>query len=305
MSAVTAVMPLYDKAAHVEAALQSIFRQTQPPARVIVMDDGSRDGGDALVEALARKDLLLVRQPNAGPGAARNRGIMLAETPFVAFLDADDLWLPDHLARLMRLAETHPGLALYANHLGAMGESPPAGSDALVPDYWSAWRQGLVVSTCAAMVDREAALAVGGFGTSRNRGEDLELWLKLTETRAMAMGGGVGALYRQEASDLTGRPTAEPDAAMLWIERRLGAGDLAPERARTLAAFRARLALLHAAEWIRHGGRAEAKRFLEMAGEAADPALRRKLALLAGPLWPLRRPAIGLRRLVSSDRTLA
>lgn len=306
MSAITAVIPLFDKAAYVAHALDSVFRQTRPPAEVIVVDDGSRDGGDAIVAAIGRPDLRLVRQANAGPGAARNRGLALARTQLVAFLDADDLWLPEHLERLEVLHAAHPGLALYADRLAVMGASPPSPEpDRLVPDYCAAWREGLIVWTCAAMVDRAAALAVRGFGTEANRGEDIQLWLKLTEGRAMAMGGAAGALYRQEASDLTRRPVAGPDAAMQWIDRRLADGDLAPERREALAAFRARLALLHAAEWIRHGGRAEARAFLAMAEGAADAMLLRRLSLLAGPLWPLRGAAIGLRRWLSPNRTLA
>lgn len=298
-SAITAVVPLFDKARHVAAALDSILRQTRPPAAIVVVDDGSRDGGDRIVEALGHPGLRLVRQANAGPGAARNRGLALAETPFAAFLDADDLWLPDHLERLERLAALHPGLPLYADGLATLGAPLPApGPDRIVPDYAAAWLDGLIVSTCAAMVRREAALAAGGFGTAANRGEDLELWLKLTLASPMAMGGAAGALHRREASDLTSRPSPEPDAAMRWIERRLAEPGLTPARARTLADYRSRLALLHAAEWIRHGGRAEARRFLALAeGTERDRGQRQRLALLAGPLWPLRGAVIGLRRL--------
>jgi len=300
-SAITAVIPLFDKAGHVADSLESVIGQTRPPARIIVVDDGSTDGGDRIVEQLGRPDVLLLRQPNAGPGAARNRGLALAQTSHVAFLDADDLWLPDHLEGLEALVAAHPGLPLYANRLGAFGEpAGPAASVGAIADYAAAWLGGLVVSTCAALVDREAALAVGGFGCEANRGEDLQLWLKLTMDSAMAIGGRVGAVYRREASALTRRPAAGPDAAMLWIEGRLADGGLPPDRARTLAAFRARLAMLHAADWIRSGGRAEARAFLAMAADAADAAMLRNLRLLAGPLWPLRGPIIGLRRLLTN-----
>jgi len=293
----TAVVPLFDKAAYIETALASIFAQTRPPARVIVVDDGSTDGGDRIVERIARSDLLLVRQPNAGPGAARNRGLALARTEHVAFLDADDLWLPDHCERLEVLAARHPGLPLYADGFRAMQGSlrlapQPSG---IVEDYASAWLDGLVVWTSAAMVDREAALAVGGFATEANRGEDLALWLKLTEGRAMAMGDGASALYRLDPSGLSRRPAPGPDAAMLWIERRLP--ETPAERRRVLADYRARLALLHAAEWIRHGGRAQARAFLALAaGSKRERRLHRRLSLLAGPLWPLRGAAIAIRR---------
>jgi glycosyltransferase involved in cell wall biosynthesis len=297
---VTAVVPLFDKAAHVAAALKSIAGQTRRPHGIIVVDDGSTDGGDGIVERLALPGLRLIRQANAGPGAARNAGIAAAETPFVAFLDADDIWLPHHVERLARLEAQFSGMALYANRIAPLGAP---GADAQVPDarledYAAAWLDGLIVSTIGAMVDRRKAQDVGGFSTAAHRGEDLALWLKLTRGRPMAMGGCVGALYRQEASDLTRRPVEEPDAAMRWIDAYLAqdpAADAAGRQA--LRDYRARLALLHAAEWIRFGGREKARRFIAMAeGSVRNEGRKRSLALMAGPLWPFRRAIIALRR---------
>jgi glycosyltransferase involved in cell wall biosynthesis len=307
MTGITAVIPLYNKARHIAEALQSIRRQTAPPVQTIVIDDGSTDGGDRIVEELAGPDMILVRQSNAGPGAARNHGFELAKTQYVAFLDADDVWLSHHLETLGQLIAANPGLPLYANALGVLGKDAAESISArdasvgnIVPDYALAWINGLIVSTCAALVDREAALAVGGFSTEAKRGEDLALWLKLTLDQPMAMGSRVGALYRQEASDLTRRPVSGPDAAMLWIERRLREGPSLPEAKRqTLRDYHSRLALLHAAEWIRFGNKAKALLFLDMIpAYRPDPGRLRQLRLLAGPLWPLRHGVMGLRRIL-------
>jgi glycosyltransferase involved in cell wall biosynthesis len=300
MSAITAVIPLYNKAAHVRAALESVAGQTLSAARIIVVDDGSTDGGDRIVEAMALPNLRLIRQINAGPGAARNAGIAAAASSHVAFLDADDIWRPAHLERLEALQTAFPGLPLHANRIAALGASFAARepADSVVADYASAWLDGLIVSTIGAMVDRDAALAVGGFGTEANRGEDLALWLKLTRARPMAIGGYAGGLYRTDASELTRRPVDGPDAAMRWIDAHL-AGDIAADERATLLAYRERLALLHAAEWIRAGGRGEARSFLAMpGGSARNAGLRRNLGLLAGPLWPVRKAVIALRRML-------
>jgi glycosyltransferase involved in cell wall biosynthesis len=300
MSDIAAVVPLYDKAEHVEAALASIAGQSEPPQEIIVVDDGSTDGGDRRVEAMGVAGLRLIRQQNAGPGAARNAGLAAAGARHVAFLDADDVWLPDHLAGLRALAQDFPGHALYANPIAAMGDAPVApSSPAVIHDYAAAWLGGLVVSTIGVMVDREAALAVGGFSTAAHRGEDLALWLKLTRGRPMAMGGAVGALYRRDASELTRRPASGPDAAMQWIDAYLAGGAADRLERATLAAYRARLAILHAAEWIRHGGRDEARLFLAMAEDGArDRAQLKRLNTLAGPLWPVRNLVIAARRML-------
>jgi glycosyltransferase involved in cell wall biosynthesis len=308
MTAITAVIPLYNKARHIAEALQSIQRQSVPPVQTIVIDDGSSDGGDRIVGDMAHPGLLFVRQSNAGPGAARNHGLAVARTPYVAFLDADDIWLPHHLETLGQLIAVHPGLPLYANRLGLMGKDTASGTEAggvnssgIIADYARAWINGLIVWTCATMVDREAALAVGGFSTEANRGEDLALWLKLTLDQPMAMGSRVGALYRQEASDLTRQPVSGSDAAMLWIERRLREETPLPDaKQQTLKDYHSRLALLHAAEWIRFGDRARALSFLTMIPDyPPDPGRLRKLRMLAGPLWPLRHGMMELRRLFS------
>ena len=96
------VMPLYNKAAHVRAAIESVFAQTFPPHEILVVDNRSTDGGREIVAAIgdARIQLLDLSTPGPGGYAGRNIGIRAARGDWIAFLDADDLWQPDHLAVL-------------------------------------------------------------------------------------------------------------------------------------------------------------------------------------------------------------
>jgi glycosyltransferase involved in cell wall biosynthesis len=304
---VACIIPLYNKAAHIIAAVESVLAQTTPVDEIILIDDGSTDGGDLLAEQTFGALIRLVRQPNAGPGAARNHGMQLATSVYCAFLDADDIWLPHHVEELLRITQSFGELGLYADGLGELGQPIDTTRSAigLVPDYAGSWVAGkLIVSTCAAMVHRAAALHMGGFATSSNRGEDLTLWLKLTDGMAMGTSDRIGALYRRDASDLTRQPAREPDAAMQWISERLRAPDLTAHARTQLVHYRARLALLHCAQWVRFGDRAMAKRFLIEAGNADhDSAKLRQLRLLAGPLWPLRKLIIAAARLASKARS--
>ena len=105
MVRVSIIIPLYNKAPYVRRALDSIQAQTFSDCEVIVVDDGSTDEGARIVESYTDARVRLVTQPNAGPGPARNRGIAEAKGEFIAFLDADDEWLPDYLSESLRLLE--------------------------------------------------------------------------------------------------------------------------------------------------------------------------------------------------------
>ena len=109
---VSIVIPLYNKAPYIERALHSIRAQTLSDFEVIVVDDGSTDDGASIVAAYSDPRVRLIRQSNAGPGPARNAGIAEAKGEFIAFLDADDEWLPTYLEENVRsLEETGPELA--------------------------------------------------------------------------------------------------------------------------------------------------------------------------------------------------
>ena len=110
---ITVVIPLYNKEAIIERAIASVLAQTHADLQLIIIDDGSTDRSPEIAAAVADPRITLVRQENAGPGAARNAGIRLAETDYVAFLDADDEWEPDHLATAFARLEANPGCAAH------------------------------------------------------------------------------------------------------------------------------------------------------------------------------------------------
>ena len=108
---VSVVVPLYNKAPYLSAALGSIQAQQRQPDEIIVVDDGSTDGGADIALAAGIPRLRLIRQTNQGPGAARNRGIAAATGDLVAFLDADDYWYPEYLAQAVEILAACPEAA--------------------------------------------------------------------------------------------------------------------------------------------------------------------------------------------------
>jgi glycosyltransferase involved in cell wall biosynthesis len=109
MESVSVIVPVRDGGRYLGAALDSIVRQTLPAKEVLVIDDGSQDESQWIARGFG-SSVRCVSTPPRGPAAARNRGVALASGELLAFLDADDLWIPTKLARQCELLSTEPEL---------------------------------------------------------------------------------------------------------------------------------------------------------------------------------------------------
>ena len=113
---VSCIVPVFNGERYLGEALESILRQTHPRLEVIVVDDGSTDGTSGIVAGYGSRIRGLF-QTNAGPAAARNRGLAAARGELVGFLDADDLWHPEKLARQVGRFHTRPELDACVTHV--------------------------------------------------------------------------------------------------------------------------------------------------------------------------------------------
>ena len=113
---ISVVIPVHNGEAYLSEAIESVLNQTFPPSQILVIDEGSTDDTPVVAHAYANK-VRYVRQTQAGPGSARDLGIRLSQTEFIAFLDADDVWMPEKLSLQMRAFTEQPELGLVFCHM--------------------------------------------------------------------------------------------------------------------------------------------------------------------------------------------
>ncbi len=186
---VSVIVPAFNAELTIRDAVASVFAQTYRDFEVIVVDDGSSDATCAALETW-RDCLTYVRQPNGGPGRARNTGIERARGEFVAFLDADDLWLPRKLERQIEYFEAFPaaGLVHTAVFLGTPDAEPLARAEASVACtpprqlFCELFETRTEIHTLSVMARRPVIDEVGGFDERREiHVEDWDLWLRIAE----------------------------------------------------------------------------------------------------------------------------
>ena len=189
---VSVIIPAYRAAKTIGRTLASIGAQTLPPKEIVIVDDGSDDDTVAAVEAYGPKlgdiALKLIQQENRGAGAARNRAVAEATQPYVAFIDADDEWLADKLARTMAEIEGTDRVLVAHDYF----DVTPSGdvhchcaqhfTDNPDP-YVALYRKGYIPS-CSVVARRDAVVAAGGFDESLPNAQDFELWLAMLEDPA-------------------------------------------------------------------------------------------------------------------------
>lgn len=108
------VIPAYNAAAFIRQTLQSIYAQTEQDYEIIVVNDGSSDNTESILQQEIEPRLRVITQPNGGECNARNRGVREARGTYVAFLDCDDAWLPNHLALARRFFEQNPSIDWFS-----------------------------------------------------------------------------------------------------------------------------------------------------------------------------------------------
>ena len=182
--AISVIIPCLNCREHLSASLRSVLQQTFPPSEIILIDDGSTDSSAELaVEVFLESDIpfRILRQSHKGLGAARNCGLESVHTAWVALLDADDVWFPNKLARIVKVLNSSvkkPDLIYHSTR--ALG----GGRDRLCRPVWSvedilAHGHAPIPSSC--VLRTESLRKLKGFSENPAHlgAEDLHLWIRM------------------------------------------------------------------------------------------------------------------------------
>jgi glycosyltransferase involved in cell wall biosynthesis len=204
---ISVVIPLFNKGPFIARTLNSVLNQTFKDFEVIIVNDGSTDDGEKIVKGFDDPRIRLISQVNQGETAARNSGIENAKSDFIAFLDADDEWLPKHLETIFRLIDKFPGAGIYTTAYkirttdGKMRwakydfiPNPPW--EGIIPNYFKSGCVGdFPVSSSNVVIPRKILHEMGGFPLGYWWGGDVDLFGRIALRYPVVFSWELGAIY--------------------------------------------------------------------------------------------------------------
>ena len=227
---VSVVIPLYNKEKSITRTVNSVLKQTEQNFEIIIVNDGSTDySAQAIGNINARGKLKLINQENRGASVARNRGIQEARSDLIAFLDADDEWLPEYLETILALRAQFPEAEVY----GTSHYKKDIHSDMTLPNYSFAFYEGwkgiienyfevnlkhpLLQTSCVAAT-RHILKKVGGFPVGVKYGEDTETFIRLSLATKIAFYNKPLVIYHLDAENRTLKRKRDPSEELHKVE---------------------------------------------------------------------------------------
>ncbi len=180
---VSVIIPTYNRGWILKEAIDSVLAQDFLDFELIVVDDGSNDNTPDILEAY-QEDIIIVRQNNKGVSAARNRGIASASGDFIAFLDSDDLWLPEKLSRQVEFFNSNPDAMICQTEeiwiRNGVRVNPKKRHKKFSGMIFEHSLSLCLVSPSAVMIKKSLFEEVGLFDESLPACEDYDLWLRIS-----------------------------------------------------------------------------------------------------------------------------
>lgn len=181
---VSVVIPAYNNAQTIEQSLKSVFNQTYPPAEIVIIDDGSSDNTYDICVSFAKTNLKIPihihQQQNQGVSSARNNGVHLSKYPYIAFLDANDIWLPEKLAVQLPYLQDSQVILVTSSFISFTqnGEESVIKIPSKLNDFNILYTSNYILPSTVVLC-KDNFVKSGGFNETYPVAEDLELWLKI------------------------------------------------------------------------------------------------------------------------------
>lgn len=208
---VSVIIPVYNGAAYIAEALESILNQTYENIEIIIIDDGSTDNSLDIVKGFrSDKIKIIVNECNIGLAATRNRGLKAAEGEYIALMDGDDVSFPNRLSAQVNLLEKHPDVGLVSSHFITFEEDLQTGKQSVkkVPldsDYIAARLPFQSVICCPSAMMRTAVLNDHNllFNETLKVSEDWDLWYRMSQVANVSNVDEILLYYRKHGNNLS------------------------------------------------------------------------------------------------------
>jgi len=206
---VTTIIPAYNAAEYVATAIESALEQKAVSQQIIVIDDGSTDATPRVLENFGER-IEVIRQDNLGLSAARNAGIQAARGELIAFLDADDVWCDNKLAKQVAILRDNPEVAMVHSRTvswdaanGRENDFVKAPSKDYRDDCFSKLYESNAICVSSVMVRTSCLQQIGGFDERivRPTTQDYDLWLRIAFQHRLEFIDDKGVLYRRHSSN--------------------------------------------------------------------------------------------------------
>lgn len=201
----TVVIPLYNKEKYILETVESVLAQDFKDFELIIVNDGSTDGSLSKIQNISDPRISIINKENTGVSQTRNTGLSSAKFDWIAFLDGDDLWAPNHLSELKLIIEKFPTSGLvstkyktFYDKIDNSNQNEYSDIDIRLIDYFLE----PVIWTSATAVKKNVFNKIGGFADYKN-GEDLEYWVRIALYYPIAISNRITAYYRLDTGGIS------------------------------------------------------------------------------------------------------
>ncbi|WP_320814064.1 glycosyltransferase family 2 protein [Flavobacterium sp.] len=205
MVQISVVIPVFNKGFILNETLNSVLQQIFTNYEIIIINDGSTDNSLSVLSKFEDSRIQIYSQENKGAAAARNLGIEKSNGEFIAFLDADDYWFPNHLEELIKLSEQYPSCGSYCSRyqikntknsvINPVFKDIPQDFNGILNNYFASNHPFKINITLNQMIPKKILIEMNCFTEGITNGQDLELWTKIGIKYPIAVHNKITAIY--------------------------------------------------------------------------------------------------------------